>query len=273
MNAPSVCNRPRNARFVFGWGPALIAVSMVFVPFAVAAAPSADVMAAWRGCGMLDFAISVAGVPESGHFRLSVTPAGDSVLDTQPDGGTLIIVSGVMLTKGVDFDESKAIEAFDVRALPLRLVEGMLAFAANRKPSDVHGSIAVDQREIKDSLTYTALSASGTIKPPWSVRGKIERVSSGPIKFSLREEHMNDRGDLGSTTVEGAWSGAAPIGDLSPETSLAGWRQMRIRHVAVPQDNGQVAFAYAAEPVDPPYGTVGELRSGERGSYTAPGKK
>ena len=237
-----------------------------------AAPPSEEVLAVWRGCGMLDFAISVAGVPGSGHFRLSVTPNGDTVLETQPDGGTLIVVSGVMVAKGVEFDERQALVAFDLRALPLRLVEALLAFATNRKPADVRGSVEVNQAQIKDPLTYRALVASGTIKPPWSLRGKVEKAPSGPIKFSLREEHMNDRGDLASTTVEGVWSSVAPIGNLPPETSLGGWSQLRIRHVASPQDDGRVLLDYVAEPVDAPYATIGELRSGERGSYTAPGR-
>jgi hypothetical protein len=229
-------------------------------------------MAAWRGCGMLDFAISVAGVPGSGHFSLSVTPNGETVLETRPDGGTLIVVSGVMLAKGVQFDEGNAMAAFDLRALPLRLVEALLAFATNRKPTDVRGSVAVNQVDIKDPLNYAALVANGTIKPPWGLRGKVERMNSGPIKFSLREEHMNDRGELASTSVEGLWSSAAPVGDLAPETSLTGWNQLRIRHVASPQNDGTVRFDYVGEPVEPPYATIGELRSGEHGTYAAPGR-
>jgi hypothetical protein len=221
---------------------------------------------------MLDFAISVAGVPGSGHFRLSVTPNGDTVLETQPDGGTLIVVSGVMLAKGVEFEENHAMAAFDVRALPVRLVEALLAFATNRQPADLRGSMDVNLAQIKDPLTYRGLVASGTIKPPWSLRGKVEKTPSGPIKFSLREEHTNDRGNLASSSVEGVWSSVALIGNLPPETSLAGWSQLRIRHVASPQSDGGVLFDYIAEPVDPAYATIGELRSGERGSYTTPGR-
>jgi hypothetical protein len=251
---------------------ALAAVAALMASSASAAAPSEEVMTAWRACGMLDFSISVAGVPGSGHFALSVTPNGDTVLETQPDGGTLIVVSGVMLAKGVQFEEGKAVAAFDVRALPLRLVEALLAFATSRKPTDVRGSIDVNQSAIKDPLIYSALIAGGTIKPPWALRGKVERAPSGPIKFSLREEHMNDRGELASTTVDGVWNSVAPIGDLPPQTSLTGWSQLRIRHVASPRDDGRVLYDYVAEPVDPPYATIGELRSGEHGSYTAPTK-
>src|SRR5215469_8321117 len=206
---------------------------------------------------MLDFVISVAGVPGSGHFRLSVTPNGDTVMETQPDGGTLIVLSGVMLAKGVEFDEKNGMAAFDVRALPLRLVEALLAFATDRKPTDLRGPIDVHLAQVKDPLTYRALVASGTIKPPWSLHGKVEKAPSGPIRFSLREEHMNDRGELASTTVEGVWSSVAPIGNLPPETSLNGWSQLRIRHVASPQDDGTVLFDYVAGPVEQPYATMG----------------
>jgi hypothetical protein len=169
-------------------------------------------------------------------------------------------ISGVLLVTGRNPGRGEAIDLFDANALAVGTVEELLAFAADRIPADIAGLLTVDRHEREVSLRVATATAGAVMPPPWRVRGTIRRNHDETWGFELLYEFRDRDVGTGGTRYTGTCDNAAVVREFAESARIDDWHQFRLTRTRRTLPGGKTLYDMRAQPVSPPYRTIGELR-------------
>jgi hypothetical protein len=209
------------------------------------------------------------GSRDTEAFTFEITPAMDWRIHSSRTErgkvrtGALMLVSDVLLTKDFPLEQGYEMDAFDGAALTLQLVESLLARAAGKAPSELHGRKVVNLNETATPIHVGTYTAEGDFPPPWRLRGYIESTSPGSVSFHLTFSLQdNDTGPRKLRYV-GQWEQRVAPPELPDSLSLAGWQVFDVGPTRSNSAEGTV-LDYGARRRESTYHTLGELRSAKR---------
>jgi hypothetical protein len=228
------------------------------------AAPPDSVMEAWFKMNFASIRESQPDSPGWTSYVFEVTPASDmriqitSFEDGKTSEGTLMLVSGVLLSKDWPLEPGYEIDAIDAPALVLQLVNKLLAFGAGKAPSELKGHRTVDLTEKTTPIHVNTSSAEGTYPVPWSVVGSIESVSPNSVSFDLTLS-----GKIGTHEDKiryvGRWENRSTPPQLPDSLPLVGWKTFLLGPMTRSDSRGTI-IDYSSRASEESYATVGALR-------------
>lgn len=230
-----------------------------------AAAPPDNVIDAWFKMNALTVTISVPGNLDTVRYSFEIAPNSDFRINlkSKEAGGTLMLISGVLVSKDLPIQAGYEIDAIDGPALTMQLVNKLLAFAVGTSPDALRGHRAVDLTEKTAAIHVATSSAEGQYQAPWQLEGFVEVVTPGVITFHLTHSFKDDRGNDLTATYVGQWEHRSTPPLLPDSLSLKGWRVFDLGPIQRSSSQGTV-LDYGATPSSSGYPTVGALRASVR---------
>jgi hypothetical protein len=228
------------------------------------AAPPDFVMEAWFKMNFASIRESQPGGSGWATYTFEITPASDMRIHitTFEDGktteGTLMLVSGVLLSKDLPLEPGYEIDAIDGPALTLQLVNKLLAFAAGKTPAELTGHLSVDLTEKTTPLHVSTTSAEGTYPVPWSLVGSIEVVSPNSVSFDLTHTGRIETHEEKVRYV-GRWENRSKPRELPNSLPLVGWKAFFLGPMKRSDSRGTI-IDYSSRASEESYATLGALR-------------
>lgn len=229
------------------------------------AAPPDAVVEAWFKMNFASIRASQPGNSEWTTYVFEITPASDTRIRItgsekgKHTDGTLMLVSGVLLSKDLPLEPGYEIDAIDGPALTLQLVNKLLAFGAGKAPSELTGHRTVDLTEKTTPIHVNTTSAEGTYPVPWGLVGSIEPVSPNSVTFDLTLSVKTGAGQEQKIRYVGRWENRPTPPKIPDSLSIVGWKTFSLGPIKTSDSRG-TTLDYTSRPSPESYGTVGALR-------------
>ena len=228
------------------------------------AAPPDAVVEAWFKMNFASIRASQPGGSGWITYTFEITPASDTRIHiTSVEGGkktegTLMLVSGVLLSKDMPLEAGYEIDAIDGPALTLQLVDKLLAFGAGKTPTELAGHLTVDLTEKTTPIHVNTTSAEGTYPVPWGLVGSIESVSPNSVTFDLTHS-VRIEGHDEKIRYVGRWENCPTPPEIPDSLSLVGWKTFFLGPIKKSDSRG-TTLDYTSRASPDSYATVGALR-------------
>ena len=185
------------------------------------------------------------------HERSDISIDVDSHWGDTAMEGTVAMVGGrVMLSRGLELEPGREIDALDAPVLGLQLPMVLMARIFPDGPGPIAGVREIDHRG-EHPIRLATPSASGTIDAPWTVKGKIEKASDGSLRFKLAFSAPGSVAGTSSFSTDLEGSFAMSRGPVFAETaSLEGWKVYGVGPQKT-QREGATILDYGARPEQP----------------------
>ena len=231
----------------------------------LAAPPPDSVVSAWFQMNALTVTESVPGDPDVTKYTFELTPDSDLRvrIESKEASGTLMLISGVLLSKDLPIQAGYEVDAIDSPALTMQLVNRLLAYAAGVQPSKVRGHRAVDLKEPSVPIRVATTSAEGVYGAPWHLKGSLNPSSPGSIAFDLSLSFKVKAAERYTMAFIGRWERRSPPPRLPDSLPLKGWRVFTFG-ISEHSDSQGTTMDYGAAPAAAAYETVGALRAAHR---------
>ena len=179
------------------------------------------------------------------------------------DAGTVFLVGGkVMLVQGLSLKNGSEINAIDGPVLFYQLIVSLLTQAFPEGPDHFNGTHTINLHETKRGIKTVTTSASGYFPPPWTLKGRANRIDSENINFSLVFTFPTN-GENETTVIKGTWIRAATPPRIDPDMKLSGWTAYSLGIVTFDR-GGSTIFDYRATPMPTELKTLGQLQKSIR---------
>jgi hypothetical protein len=228
------------------------------------AAPPDSVVDAWFKMNFASIRASQPGGSGWITYIFEITPASDTRIhitnseDGKRTEGTLMLVSGVLLSKDMALEAGYEIDEIDAPALMLQLVNKLLAFGAGKAPSELTEHVTVNLTEKTTPIHISTASATGTYAVPWGLVGSIESVSPNSVTFDLTHS-----GRIGNHEEKiryvGRWENRSTPFEIPDSMPLVGWKAFLLGPIKRSDSRGTI-LDYTSRASDESYATVGALR-------------
>jgi hypothetical protein len=229
------------------------------------AAPPDSVVEAWFKMNFASIRANQPGGSGWITYTFEITPASDTriqitgVESGKKTEGTLMLVSGVLLSKDLPLEPGYEIDAIDGPALTLQLVNKLLAFGAGKAPSELTGNRAVDLTEKTTPIHVNTTSAEGTYPVPWGLVGSINSVSPNSVSFDLTHSIRTGAGHEEKIRYVGRWENRPIPPELPDSLPLVGWKTFFLGPMKRSDSRGTI-IDYSSRASEESYATVGALR-------------
>ena len=230
-----------------------------------AAPPSDSVMSAWFQMNALTVSESVPGDPDVTKYAFELTPDSDLRvgIESREATGTLMLISGILLSKDLPIQAGYEVDAIDGPALTMQLVNKLLAFAAGVQPSKVRTRRVIDVKEPAVAIRVATTSAEGEYSAPWRLKGSLSPSSRESIAFDLTFSFKARAAEEYTMVFTGRWERRSSPPLFPDSLSLKGWRVFTFG-ISERSDSQGTAIDYGAAPSPAAYDTVGALRAAHR---------
>jgi hypothetical protein len=173
--------------------------------------------------------------------------------------GTLLLVSGMLLTKDVPAPSGSELDMVDACGIALQLANALLARGTAAPPMSLRGRREIALVEEKVPLHVATTTAATDIPAPWSVHGWAESATAGSVSFEIVQSIPDTPETM---RLAGTWELRMQAPTLPDATPLAGWKVFRL--------GTREGGGYGATPDTKSYANLGELRAAAKASAAAP---
>ena len=223
----------------------------------------------WLRANNATVRVEFAGTGERAVLAFSFLSPSNVVIDTEhhekdkAKSGRVLLVDGqMMLTRDVELEKGREIQALDGPLLFYQLAISLLSTAFPEGPDGVQRRSIVDLEEGRRGIFVETSSTSGFFGAPWHMKGSVNRTSPDSIAYAFEFEFTSAKSRR-ELRLDGTWSSDAAKA-LDPALSLMGWTAFFLEPRVNREGGGMIRSYEAKATTALPAITLGELRDALR---------
>lgn len=231
--------------------------------------PECDMPGPWTKFTAITMTSSEAGAPGAMSWKGAFDHAsGDFLLDLDSrmpgmtmKGSVGMVEGRIMLSKGLDLERGREIDAVDGPVLSLQLLTILLGRVFPKGPESIPPKAPISHVG-KTGIKFASPSASGYVPPQWKLDGEVRRRNGGAVEYNLRLNMRTDpRDDKKAMIISmGGVLAERTVPVFDDGMSLDGWKVYGVGP-QVEKRGGSTLFDYGAKPQsDPAMKTVADIR-------------